>query len=442
MAELTALDVYVSGTRVGVLTTTPEGLYVFTYLPETPSEKLVSLTMPVRAESYKWNRGGLHPFFQMNLPEGTKKALLQEKLGSLTAVTDFGLLALTGQRTIGRVRCVPQGQTLQIDQDDLQVAALLASPNAHELLMEHLEKGIMEGVSGVMPKLLRNDKSTTATDEYIVKTGRPDLPGLAINEYLCLSAARRCDLHVPEIELSKDGNVLAIRRFDRMDDGRELAVEDFCSLQGLGPESKYSGSLENIAARLKDYVTPEQFHNNAIRLFKLLLLNYSIHNADAHLKNFALVYTTPDDVTLSPVYDILTVTAYGEYAKNIPGLTLEGKKIWACGKSLHKFVNQRLNLSAKIRAEALASVTSSLQATFFEIHAYAEKFPHFRETAKRMLDEWEKGIAGIQPTASARVPSPREVRDFLGMSPPTSPTNKSPNNPYANPDGAFSHKSR
>jgi serine/threonine-protein kinase HipA len=440
MTEPTALDVYVSEIRVGVLTSTPEGLYVFTYLPETPPEKFVSLTMPVRAESYKWGSGGLHPFFQMNLPEGSKKALLQEKLGSLTAVTDFGLLALTGQRTIGRVRCVPQGEALQADQDDLQVATLLASPNAHELLMEHLEKGITEGVSGVMPKLLRNDKSTMATDEYIVKAGRPDLPGLAINEYLCLNAARRCGLHVPDIELSADGNVLAIRRFDRMADGGELAVEDFCSLQGLGPESKYSGSLENIAARLKDYAPSEQLHKNAIRLFKLLLLNYSIHNADAHMKNFALIYTTPDDVALAPVYDILTVTAYGEYAKNIPGLTLEGKKVWACGKSLHKFATQRLNLSAKTCAEALASVTRSLRATFPEIQAYAEKFPHFRETAKRMVDEWEEGIAGIQPTAFARVSPPGEVRAFLGMSDPN-PTSKAPN-PYTNPDGAFSHKAR
>lgn len=440
MTELTALDVYVSGTRVGVLTPNPEGLYVFTYLPETPRDKLVSLTMPVRAESYKWGRGGLHPFFQMNLPEGTKKALLQEKLGSLTAVTDFGLLALTGQRTIGRVRCIPHGQTLQFDQDDLQVATLLASPNAHELLMEHLEQGITEGVSGVMPKLLRNDKFTTTTDEYIVKTGRSDLPGLSINEYLCLSAARRCGLHVPEIELSVDGDVLAVRRFDRTDDGRELAVEDFCSLQGLGSESKYAGSLENIAARLKDYLPPEQFHNNAIRLFKLLLLNYAIHNADAHLKNFALIYTSPGDVTLAPVYDILTVTAYGEYAKNIPGLTLEGKKIWACGRSLHKFATQRLNLSAQIRAEALASVTGALRATFPDIHAYAEKFPRFRETAKRMVDEWERGIVGIQPTASARVQPTGEIRTLLGMSAPN-PTSK-PANPYANPDGAFSYKSR
>lgn len=440
MAEPTALDVHVSGTRVGVLTTTLEGRYVFTYLPETPPEKLVSLSMPVRAESYKWGKGGLHPFFQMNLPEGSKKALLQEKLGSLTAVTDFGLLALTGQRTIGRVRCIPQGERLPTEQDDLQVAALLASPNAHELLMEHLGKGITEGVSGVMPKLLRNDKFTTATKEYIVKTGRPDLPGLAINEYLCLSAARRCDLHVPEIALSTDGNVLAIRRFDHLSDGSELAVEDFCALQGLGPESKYAGSLENIAARLKDYLPHEHFHSNAIRLFKLLLLNYAIHNADAHLKNFALIYTSPDDVVLAPVYDILTVTAYREYAKNIPGLTLEGKKVWACGKSLHKFAIQRLNLSTQTCAAALSSVTDALQATFPEIQACAEKFPHFRETAKRMVDEWEQGIAGIQPTASSRLRPSGEVRAFLGMS-EASQTSKAIN-PYVNPDGAFSHKAR
>jgi serine/threonine-protein kinase HipA len=220
----------------------------------------------------------------------------------------------------------------------------------------------------------------------------------------------------------------------------ELAVEDFCSLQGLGTESKYAGSLENISTRLKDYLPPEQFHNNAIRLFKLLLLNYSIHNADAHLKNFALIYTSPDDVRLAPVYDILTVTAYDEYAKNIPGLTLEGKKIWACGKSLHKFATQRLNLSAQIRADSLASVTGALRATFPEIKAYAEKFPHFRETAKRMVDEWEKGIAGIQPTANARVQPIGEIRTLLEMSAPNS-TRKSPN-PYTNPDGAFSHKTR
>ena len=59
MAETIVLDVYVDETRVGVLGANPEGLFVFTYLPETTPDQLVSLTMPVRAESYKWGRGGL-----------------------------------------------------------------------------------------------------------------------------------------------------------------------------------------------------------------------------------------------------------------------------------------------------------------------------------------------------------------------------------------------
>ncbi|MFZ4536112.1 type II toxin-antitoxin system HipA family toxin [Propionivibrio sp.] len=440
MAEPVSLDVYVGESRVGVLGANPEGLFIFTYLPETPPELLVSLTMPVRAESYKWGRGGLHPYFRMNLPEGAKKDLIRQRLGALAQVTDIGLLAFTGQRTIGRVSCVPQGQPLASILDNLQVATLLASPNSRELLLQHLEAGVTEGVSGVMPKLLRGDKTTMTTEEYIVKTGRPDLPGLSINEYLCLRAAARAGLVVPETFLSDDGEVLAIRRFDRPAAGPTLGVEDFCSLQGNDPESKYDGSLENIAARLKDYVPPKHFFENATRLFKLLLLNYAIHNADAHLKNFALTYTSLADVALAPVYDILTVTAFPTYATNIPGLTLEGKKVWACGKSLHKYAAQRLQLSPTVRADALYRVTDALQNTFKDIQVYAEKYPFFRPAAKRMMDEWEKGIAGIQPTASARVLPPGDVRALLGMS-NLEPEHKE-SNAYKNPDGAFSHKAR
>ena len=65
----TLLDVYVNERLVGVLGPAQGGAYAFTYLPGTPLEDLVSLTMPVRLESYTWSRG-LPPFFLMNLPEG------------------------------------------------------------------------------------------------------------------------------------------------------------------------------------------------------------------------------------------------------------------------------------------------------------------------------------------------------------------------------------
>jgi hypothetical protein len=46
------LDVYVKDRLVGALGPTAGGAYAFTYLPGTPIEDFVSLTMPVRLERY------------------------------------------------------------------------------------------------------------------------------------------------------------------------------------------------------------------------------------------------------------------------------------------------------------------------------------------------------------------------------------------------------
>ena len=73
-----ALDVFVLDTLVGHLVDDFDR-YVFTYLPGVPAEYLVSLTMPVRAESYVWKRG-LFPFFMQNLPEGFQKQVIRERL--------------------------------------------------------------------------------------------------------------------------------------------------------------------------------------------------------------------------------------------------------------------------------------------------------------------------------------------------------------------------
>jgi serine/threonine-protein kinase HipA len=81
------LDVYVLDRMVGVLSDQGQQ-YVFNYLPDTPPGYLVSLTMPVRLESYVWQRS-LFPFFQQNLPEGYKKEVIRQRL-------DHMRMSLTG----------------------------------------------------------------------------------------------------------------------------------------------------------------------------------------------------------------------------------------------------------------------------------------------------------------------------------------------------------
>lgn len=48
----------------------------------------------------------------------------------------------------------------------------------------------------------------------IVKAASAAYPGLAANEHLCLSAARRAGIRVPEFTLSDDGQMLILDRFD------------------------------------------------------------------------------------------------------------------------------------------------------------------------------------------------------------------------------------
>jgi serine/threonine-protein kinase HipA len=433
------LDVYVKDRLVGALGPATGGAYVFTYLPGTPREDLVSLTMPVRLESYVWRRG-LPPFFLMNLPEGFQKDLVRAKLGPHAEVTDPGLLALTGNRTIGRVRVLPQGQPLTHATDDLSLSRLLATSGSREHLLRYLKTGITDGVSGVMPKTL-TEKTTAALGEYIVKTGPTRYPGLEINEYLCLEVARRANLTVPASELSRDGQIIAVRRFDRPESGEWLAVEDFCALKGLDPASKYSGSLEDLAKLLLTYVRGERQGENAVKLYTLLLLNYAVRNADAHLKNFALTYTSPVDVALAPVYDIVTVTAYPEHVGDIPGLTLAGKKVWRAGKFLRQYGAGRLSLTSTQMTHCVEAVQTAITDTAPQVREYADAYPDFREIGKRMLTEWERGALDITPAVTAKSRVGETLKRSVGLSDTRKPR-KVKKTVYRNPDRRFSHKTR
>src|SRR5438105_14781099 len=99
------LAVYVGRNQVAVLERSDAFRHVMTYLPKTLGEYFVSLTMPVRLESWTWPQG-LHPFFCQNLPEGTLLTALREQVVILFYGTDFSLIALFGRNAIGSVRVV------------------------------------------------------------------------------------------------------------------------------------------------------------------------------------------------------------------------------------------------------------------------------------------------------------------------------------------------
>ncbi|SAL16771.1 type II toxin-antitoxin system HipA family toxin [Caballeronia humi] len=443
MSKSPLLDVYADSTLVGTLTQEAHA-GVFTYLPDVAARHLVSLLMPVRAQSYTWPKG-LHPFFQMNLPEGYKKDLIRRWLGAHADVSDMGLLALTGANAIGRVQVVPHDTRLETAQSPADMATLLASTDSRDNLLRLLEGDMTQGVSGVMPKALvkPDEKATVWTDEFILKTGFDDIPWLSVNEYLCLEVARHAGLRAPETLLSNDGQVLAVRRFDRDRDGRRLAFEDFCSLKGIDPLDKYrKGSLEDLAKLTRTYVSAD-FLQDAVRdLFTLHLVNYALRNADAHMKNFALVYASPDDVRFAPAFDIVTVTIYPRFRHDIPALPLKGKRVWASGKLLYQHGGAWLGLSRSVMSECAARVEAAVQKVLPQVAEYAERFPGFRDIAKLMLDAWAQGLEDIKPDAKPGTGVPAPLREQAGLSGSDGVRRKKELNPYANPDGPFGHKAR
>lgn len=80
------IDVYVAQQRVGRLLKA-DSKHIFSYHPD--AAEALSLTMPLRAESYAYQ--GLHPVFQMNLPEGPLRQAIE-----LATVKQYGSDDLTG----------------------------------------------------------------------------------------------------------------------------------------------------------------------------------------------------------------------------------------------------------------------------------------------------------------------------------------------------------
>jgi len=284
----------------------------------------------------------------------------------------------------------------------LSIADILPRPDSREALLQALDSIALDSISGVMPKApvaenaMRkpnpDEKLTAVSRDWILKTGRQDTPGIAINEFLCLGLAKDMGLPVPETRLSEDGEVIAIRRFDRDADGAPLGLEDFCALMGHPPSEKYDASMEDVARHLYKWCAPSERVQSARRLVEMLVLNLVVRNADAHSKNYSILYSNVNDATLAPVYDAVTIAAYPEFAQSPFGLSIGGRRAWNMRKELDRYCSGRLNLPSSVVAIALEKAAAGMQRLVPEIERYALAYPNFRETGKRMVKLWEEGL--------------------------------------------------
>jgi serine/threonine-protein kinase HipA len=288
-----------------------ESTYVLSYLSDQPDKPAASLLLPRSKILYQ--DGDLFPSMDMNLPEGYLFQRLVD-LHPKMPLTKMHLLALMGSNGIGRTGFALEGHDPAPVRAVSKEAILRHSDKEElfpELVSAYLSTGA--GISGVQPKIMVPTRAAMPIPDLIVKTAGREFPHLAINEYMCLSVAKEAGFDAPVFDLSDDGTILVLERFDLDAEGRRLGFEDIAALMGRRVNDrlsnrKYEGSYEAVA----EVIT--LFSSNAgadlKRFFEQVALSVMLRNGDAHLKNFGMLYSDADDVRLSPVFDVVTTAVY------------------------------------------------------------------------------------------------------------------------------------
>ena len=344
--------------------------FVFNYHPEAAEANQVSVTMRIRPESY--TRGALFPIFEMNLPEGYVRHYVTERLRKLAIVDDLLFLAMSADNGIGRLSY----KTAQIESEiyePLALESILESSHGDELFRELVEKyllGTTVGVSGIQPKVVvPEERGTLTLPSLIVKSGNAEYPNIAINEYVCMSIAKEAGLKTPEFWTSDDHQLFIMRRFDILESGVRLGMEDFSVLMGRPGDKKYQGRYESLLRAANLYAV------DITRMYEQIVLSLIIGNGDAHLKNFAITYQEiSGPFKLSPIYDVVCTRAYGDVTT---ALSVNQSREYPRRAYLEKLGNQfgvrePREILDRI-AEAVDKVCSDFAETLISLNAQAIK---------------------------------------------------------------------
>ena len=185
-------------------------------------------------------------------------------------------------------------------------------------------------ISGVQPKislaLSKNELVPVNTKgQYILKPQNELFENLPENEALCMQIAEEIGINVPPnilVELNDKTLAFLVKRFDRLSYNKKLHMEDFSQIL---EKDKYKGSYEQIGKYIR---TNKNLGLLQVQyFFERVILNFIIGNADAHLKNFSILWENDNKYVLSPAYDIVSSNLAIPEEKDEVALPINGRQI-------------------------------------------------------------------------------------------------------------------
>jgi serine/threonine-protein kinase HipA len=324
--------VWWEGKLVGRLTMDEHGdtgfIYDAFWLAD-PVARQISRSLPKREEPF--DRRQTRPFFAGLLPDETVREVVARVLG-VSERNDFSLLKALGGDIAGALTILPEGETPTAYKgvtatkpltDDELVQLIEVLPKRPFLAGETGIRMSLAGAQTKLPVVLIDGKVALPAPgqptTHILKPSLPHYPATTENEAFVMQLAAAIGLPVAPVQPSrvKDKTFLLVTRYDREVDAsgrvRRLHQEDFCQALGIPPERKYA-SEGGPTFRTCFAILREAASRPAVDVLGLLdaaLFNLVIGNADAHGKNFSLLYL-PEAITLAPLYDLICTVAYPE----------------------------------------------------------------------------------------------------------------------------------
>lgn len=339
------LEVSLDRKIVGYLTQTTKGQIEFRF---TDSYRSMS-NRPVLSQyfeddlsrTYSGRKHLLPPFFANLIPEhGALRDLIESNL-RVEPGDDLALLEAVGRDLPGAVEIIRvDGHNLSA-QDNLEITAYVETS---EDTPKMKRPGLRFSLAGVQMKfsVLRNPEKITLPahnqdGDWIVKLGSARFPFVVQNEYAMMQWARAAGFDVPEcylqdaktvsIALKKQADfgdtVFVIRRYDRQS-GKRIHQEDFAQITNKIPSLKYDHiKYEQCAGLVKQLIGEDGYYEFIRRLTFVIASG----NADAHLKNWSLLYLDSQYPSLAPMYDQVCTIAWPELDSEL-ALKFASTKNW------------------------------------------------------------------------------------------------------------------
>lgn len=341
------LNVYLTGRFIGQFSWESErNVYSFrydaSYLADATAERL-SFSLPLQSEPFD-SEASYNYFANLLPPVVVRKKL--EKCLHISKDNVYGFLKAIGGDCAGAVSLYAPGTKPEFGEvehlrplSDEEASSILKSLRRRPMYAAG-ELGYRYSGAGAQDKLVaRLDGDTLVLPLYgtpsthIVKPAASDFEESVANEFFCQRLAQCVGLPAAEASIKMFGGerYYVSRRFDRaMVDGRltRLHQEDFCQMLSVDPEIKYEEDGGPTVAACVE--TLRQLHvpvNGLLSFLDLLIFNVLIGNADAHGKNYSVVYHKGRP-NVAPLYDAVSTLVYPELSSSA-AMSIGGESVLA-----------------------------------------------------------------------------------------------------------------